>query len=731
MFIIKKLAEYKVAIVPLLILLALSTIRVNDPALLSSFRNQVFDAYQLAVPRKTENKFVSVGTIDEKSLKELGQWPWPRITFSKVISKLREKGAIVVAFDVLFAEQDRFSPNNVANYNTRYGQQKIDPAILSKQFPDGDEIFAKELAASRVVMALAPVKPGVSDLNLTGMRAPVLIKGDGTKMRLPLYQDAIKSLPQFNKAAAGIGSISLEREADGVVRRLPLLSKVGKTFVPALGLEALRLAAGGRGYFLLGDQSGVTGVTIPPRFAFETDAGAALRIRWERFNTDTYFSIADLLNDKVPDQLIKNKIVIIGANATGLYDFKKTPIQANTPGVEIHRQFIETLISGSAPLRQAYFMPLEIFIALVLLAINLFLAIKTKPYLWLSGFIIFVVALPLSSFFSFKNYNVLLDPSFPTFAFILSMTAAFLLKFRDEYKEKMEIKAEFDGYASPAIVKMLTKNRSLVKQGVQKDVTIVFSDLRGFTSLGESFGADVDGFSKLMNRYMDCISQPILNSKGILIKYIGDATMSIHNAPIDDDDHAETAILTALLMIQALREFNIENSGTGLSSLELGLGINSGPAFLGEMGSSLRHSYDAIGDTISTAARIEAQCKEYSLRLLIGEETYQRTKDKFLYLTIDRIFVRGKEDKINIYTIIEDNDGLLSESEFLADKKLHDEMMDLYEKEDFAGTISLCESLKSRFRGQIEPYYGKIIASCREGIKLNSSNKWNEGIHSI
>ena len=281
MIVIRRIIQYKVILIPLFILLGVSAVRVNDPDLLASFRNQVFDAYQVAVPRESANRSVSVGAIDEKSLRKLGQWPWPRVLFSDILKKLREKGAVVVAFDVLFAEQDRFSPANIASYYRRFGEDKIEASSLGRQFPDGDLILANELKLSRAVMAVAPLNPGISKYNLTGMRAPVLIKGDEGKMQLPLYREAVSSLPAFNKAAAGIGSISLEREGDGVVRRLPLFSKVGNTLVPALGLEALRLAVRGRGYFLIGDQSGITGVTMPPHFAFETEGNSALRVRWE------------------------------------------------------------------------------------------------------------------------------------------------------------------------------------------------------------------------------------------------------------------------------------------------------------------------------------------------------------------------------------------------------------------------------------------------------------------
>jgi len=725
MIVIRRIIQYKVILIPLFILLGVSAVRVNDPDLLASFRNQVFDAYQVAVPRESANRSVSVGAIDEKSLRKLGQWPWPRVLFSDILKKLREKGAVVVAFDVLFAEQDRFSPANIASYYRRFGEDKIEASSLGRQFPDGDLILANELKLSRAVMAVAPLNPGISKYNLTGMRAPVLIKGDEGKMQLPLYREAVSSLPAFNKAAAGIGSISLEREGDGVVRRLPLFSKVGKTLVPALGLEALRLAVRGRGYFLIGDQSGITGVTMPPHFAFETEGNSALRVRWEKFNTETYFSIADLIDDTVPDHIIKNKIVIIGANATGLYDFKKTPIKDNTPGVEIHRQFIETLISGTAPLRQDYFTPLEIFFVIIILIINLYLVIKTKPFVWLSGFLMFFGLIPVLSFYSFKHYNLLIDPSFPLATFVVSMTAAFLLKFRDEFKEKIAIKQQFAGYTSPTVVRLLQENPRLVKDGVKKEISICFSDLRGFTPLGESFGDDVKGLTELMNGYMDAITQPILDQYGMVIKYIGDASVHIHNAPIDDSDHPKSAVKAGLLMLDAVEKFNKKITSEGHPPVAMGAGINTGLAYLGEMGSSARHSYDVLGDAVSTAARIESKCKEYGCLLLVGEATYDKTEDEFFYLKVDDLAVKGKSVGTRIYTVLSDMDFMMKNTDWGWAEKQHKRMHELYMEQKFDLAIKSCNELYNEFDGKMQGYYDMWIERCEFMKNQPLPEDWN------
>jgi len=291
-------------------------------------------------------------------------------------------------------------------------------------------------------------------------------------------------------------------------------------------------------------------------------------------------------------------------------------------------------------------------------------------------------------------------------------------RFTKEFFEKQAIKKQFAGYASPTVVRMLQENPSLIKDGMKKEISICFSDLRGFTPLGESFGDDVKGLTKLMNGYMDAITQPVLDADGMIIKYIGDASMHVHGAPLDDPEHPKSAVRTGLMMLRAVEKFNEKITAEGRPPIGMGAGINSGLGYLGEMGSTSRHSYDVLGDAVSTAARIESKCKEYGCLLLVGGATVEQCKDDFFFLKIDDLAVKGKSVGIPIYTVIEHH----CDKE---QKAQHDTMHDLYRSQKFDDAIHQCIELKGAFGGQLDAYYDMWIERCEFQKTQDLPKDWN------
>jgi adenylate cyclase len=271
------------------------------------------------------------------------------------------------------------------------------------------------------------------------------------------------------------------------------------------------------------------------------------------------------------------------------------------------------------------------------------------------------------------------------------------------------------------VVKLLQESPELVKRGIKKDVSIVFSDLRGFTPLGESFGDDVAGLTRIMNGYMDAITEPVLDADGMIIKYIGDASMHIHNAPIDDERHAHTAVETGLKMLRAVEKFNEDVIiPEGRPPVGMGAGINTGLGYIGEMGSTKRHSYDVLGDAVSTAARVESKCKEYGCLLLVGEETYEQTKNDFFYLKVDDLQVKGKSVGLSIYTVLDD-----PKPSWTATQKHHEQMHNLYRAQMFDEAIQQCNLIKRGFDGQMEKYYDMWIERCEFMKTQNLPQDWN------
>jgi adenylate cyclase len=349
---------------------------------------------------------------------------------------------------------------------------------------------------------------------------------------------------------------------------------------------------------------------------------------------------------------------------------------------------------------------------IVLLAAGVLLLFLTR---WVYVGLGTVVALSMGgvavSMYAYSQYLYLFDATAFVSGILLVALHAYGVKFVSEFLQKQAIKKQFAGYASPTVVRLLQENPDLIKKGVKKEVSILFSDLRGFTPLGESFGDDVAGLTRIMNGYMDAITQPVLDADGMIIKYIGDASMHIHNAPIEDLNHPSTAVRTGLKMLRAVDTFNRDVIvPQGRPPVGMGAGINTGLGYIGEMGSTARHSYDVLGDAVSTAARIESKCKEYGCLLLVGGATVQRCADEFFFLKIDDLAVKGKSVGVAIYTVL-DPDVTVA-AEYLLAQETHNEMHSCYRQQKWDDAITLCEELKDEFDGQMKKYYSMWIERC-------------------
>jgi adenylate cyclase len=360
-------------------------------------------------------------------------------------------------------------------------------------------------------------------------------------------------------------------------------------------------------------------------------------------------------------------------------------------------------------------------ITTAVLGIALVLLGRFAPY-WLAGgsIVVFVGGLAYAVYYAWTTHLYLLDATMPIVTVVLVGLHAVFNRFVSEYFQKQAIKKQFAGYASPTVVRMLQENPALIKDGMKKEVSICFSDLRGFTPLGESFGDDVKGLTKIMNGYMDAITQPILDADGMVIKYIGDASMHVHNAPIDDPEHPKTAVQCGLDMLKAVEIFNDKITSEGRPPVGMGAGINTGLGYLGEMGSTQRHSYDVLGDSVSTAARIESKCKEYGCVLLIGDATYQQTKDDFFYLKIDDLAVKGKTVGIGIWTVLDN-----TKPAWRTAKRKHEEMHEFYKAQKFDDAISSCKLLHNHFDEKMSAYYDMWIERCEYMKTQDLPKDWN------
>ena len=667
--------------------------RYSDPWILETVRMKALDVHQQNQETVILEDIVTV-EIDNKTMDKNGQWPWPREIMQRELIKLFESGAGLVVMPILFSQPDRGGK---------------------------DKEFAELLAQLPVVIGQIPANEAKGNPVPRGV---AVIGGNGEDPPwtnwIYEYDSAVGPVKEIGDVAAGVGMMSSPPESDGVLRRLPLVVQINNQLFPSISLETLRVAAGDPSYQMKASgEAGVEALRIPKFSKIITDANGSIWIDFQ-YKTKT-MSLADI-DPNAEESFVQGKIVILSPTASGIDNPVATPVGV-LQGHDVIATSIATMMTGTNISRPWWSDFAEIgavaiggaILAVVVLVLPWFVSL-IAPVLVVGSFF-------TSSYLFGQGY--LIDWSYPALGMFFIWSISAFMRFMEEYKEKMEIKKQFAGYASPTVVRLLQENPALIKDGMKKEISICFSDLRGFTPLGESFGDDVKGLTEIMNGYMDAITQPILDSNGMVIKYIGDASMHIHNAPIDDDDHPRSAVKTGLQMLSAVEKFNDKIVSEGKPPIGMGAGINTGLGYLGEMGSTMRHSYDVLGDAVSTAARIESKCKEYGCLLLVGEATYDLTENDFFYLKVDELAVKGKSVGIRIYTVLSEMDWMMENTNWCIAESQHIKMHQYYRNQQFDQAIRLCNALLNEFDGRMKNYYTMWIERC-EFMKTQPLEKdWN------
>ena len=660
-----------------LLLICLTWIYTINPSLIESIRLRYFDTLIINQPIQDNNIYAI--NIDEDTINKYGQWPFPRENYSDIIVDLYDRGAGLVVWNVLMSEEDRFGGD--ADLSMTLTQV---PVILTMI---GTEENKNE-----------PYNPGAGIINSDYMHLIPSISGITTNINV------------LETNAVGTGIADTYPEIDGVTRRAPLVFESNGILYPNVTMEVMRVIAGDPSFQIKLSPLGVDKLRIPQFGIIQTNALGEIWIDWSQgYKTASAVDLPEDLNGAV---------VFVGVTAGGITQ----PISTAKGGVwphEMQAAMLGTTFNDSNISRHPDAKAWGELAALVIAGV-LLIALSRWTYIGLGFFVLTLTGFVGGSIYGFAQYGLLIDGLTISFLLLLLGTFRYSVKFISEFLEKQAIKKQFAGYASPTVVRMLQENPSLIKDGMKKEISICFSDLRGFTPLGESFGDDVKGLTKIMNGYMDAITQPILDADGMVIKYIGDASMNVHNAPIDDPNHPHTAVQCALDMLKAVEKFNDKITAEGRPPVGMGAGINTGLGYLGEMGSTQRHSYDVLGDSVSTAARIESKCKEYGMVLLIGEATYEKTKDDFFYLKLDDLAVKGKSIGISIYTVLDDVKS--NWDKFL---KIHRNMLKFYRNKQFDKAIELCNILTGEFDKKMDGYYEMWIERCEYMKTQDLPEDWN------
>jgi adenylate cyclase len=677
----------------LALLIGLAALRIADPAPIEELRIRTFDTFQLIDPRIKSARPVAIVDIDEKSLAKLGQWPWPRTRIADLITNLTKLGAAVIAFDVIFSEPDRLNPDIAADTF-----RNLDEGVREKlrALPSNDQLFADAMGRSRVVLGESGLPYVLTELDKTLPVTGLAMLGEDPQRFMFNFPGLLRNTPVLEKAAGGRGLLTINPERDGIIRRVPMIMQAQGTTMPSLSFEMLRVATGTDTIFIKSDQAGIKSIAVKG-FELPTDRNGQLWVHFARYDPSLYVSAADLLEGDVAPEKIARKLVLIGTSAVGLNDIKTTPVSPAMPGVEIHAQVLESALTR-AVLSQPYYGPaLEFLAALILGILVIAFAPLFGPVTLVAVGALFASLLVGTSWYFYTQHRLLIDFTYP----LLSTTSIYLTliftSFVREQAQRRQIRSAFGQYLSPALIEQLAQSpEKLVLGGEEREMTIMFSDVRGFTTISESFKSDPQGLTALMNRFLTPLTNAILARKGTIDKYMGDAIMAFWNAPLDDREHQLNACEAALDMLERIdvlnkqREQEAQEGGPRYIPINVGVGLNTGVCVVGNMGSDLRFDYSVLGDSVNLASRLEGQSKEYGFPIIVGSKTALAVKDKFAILELDFIMVKGKKEPEVIYAIAGREDTAQS-GRFQRLRNLTIEMLACYRGRDWEGALAAIE----------------------------------------
>ena len=697
------------------LLVVLLAIRVWDPRPLEELRLRSFDFFQTTSPRDSAVRPVVIVDIDESSLSAFGQWPWPRTILADLLTRLYEWQAAAIAFDVIFPEPDRSSLNEAVKH---FRDLDDDTRGRLLHLPSNDEVFAQAIGRGNVVLGQA----GINAFHPRSLEKPpetaFATVGPDPSPYLIAFPYILRNLPKLEQAAVGHGLISIRTERDGMVRRVPIVMQAEDKIVPALTLDLLRVATGSSTIMIRTDESGIQSVAVPG-LELPTDRNGRIWVYFGPHDKARFVSAKDVVEGNVAPEIFAGKLVLVGTSAIGLLDVKTTPVLSAMPGVEVHAQLLEAALTNSLLVAPSYAIVVEMIGALIGGGVLALLAPAASVLMLFASAALAAAAFVAASWILFSRYQMLFDATFPLIATLSVYMSMVLMGYFREQLDRRRIRSAFAQYLSPTLVEQLANSpQRLVLGGEERVITVLFSDVRGFTTIAETYKDNPHGLTTLMNRFLTPLTNAIMARNGTIDKYMGDAVMAFWNAPLDDPAHESDACHAALDMLERVdalnqeREREASTSGTRFVPIKIGIGINTGRCTVGNMGSDLRFQYTVMGDSVNLASRLEGQTKAYGLPILIGSRTAAAVAEQFALLEIDSIRVKGKTEAEVIYAIVGRADVAAS-PEF---RSLQDHWAMLrvcYRKQDWTGALKMidlcrCECERLGLVGLIDAYADRI-----------------------
>ena len=655
------LRRYASFAVPGAVLALVLALRILDPGgVLEEVRLRVFDGYQRLAPRETEVTAVRVVDIDDESLSRIGQWPWPRTVVADLIQRLSMSGAVAVGLDIIFPEPDRTSPAEAVRLWPRV--DGLGPLLA--QLPDHDAVLAEILAAAPVITGFVLTTEGNARVPLR--KGTFAHAGIDPAPFVPGFSGAVASLPVLERAARGNGSINSVSDRDGILRRVPMVLRLSDRLYASLVTETLRIAqrastsiiraSGAQATVSFGAETGIDSIKIGD-FVVPTDAQGQFWLHYAPIGRERTLPAWKVLSGEAGDEEFDGTIVLIGTSAAGLKDLRPSPIDPALPGIEAHAQAIEQILSGRFLSRPDWADGAELlYVAGFGLALMLTLRRIGAAWSAVVGATAAVLAIA-ASWQAFRFFGLLFDPVTPVAATLAIYISATLMSYLATEREKREVRTAFSQYLAPAMVERLASDPTQLKLGGEtRDMTFLFCDVRGFTTISESFKSDPQALTRLINMFLTPMTDRILASRGTIDKYMGDCIMAFWNAPLDDPQHQANACRAALAMRAELVELNgrleaeAVRDGRRFLALAIGIGLNSGNVVVGNMGSDQRFDYSVLGDAVNLASRLEGQSKTYGVDIVVGETT-RAAAPGFAWLELDLIAVKGKAEAVRIHAL--------------------------------------------------------------------------------
>ena len=702
-----------------LVLFAL-TVRVVDPIPVQIVRNLTFDVFQQIAPRESQPFPVAIIDVDDASLAEIGQWPWPRTRFAEMIDNATRDGAVALAFDIIFSERDRLSPGQIAGDNPDLPENLRD-ALAG--LPDNDDALSQAMARSRVILGQTSVRTAKAGQESDGEipQVPHARVGLDPMPFLMKFPNLVENLPELEKVAAGRGVFNVRPDPDGVYRRTPIVVSVENRVRLGLAPELLRIATGGKPFAIRTNEAGIDGVVLAGKLV-RTAQDGTVRPYLTPSLPSRFVSAADVITGRMQKGRLTGHLVLVGTSAIGLEDYRTTSLGTQMPGVEIHAQLLENILSDSLLKRPNYAIAIELVAAFAMCLLLIILTpIMNATFLIVSA-LMFLSSFGWASYILFTTKRMLIDPSFPILAglaTIMFMSAANYLR---EERRRQQIRNAFGQYVSRDLVDELSESQDRLKLGGEnRELTLLFSDVRGFTAIAEGYRDDPGGLTALMNRFLNLMSNAILEHGGTIDKFMGDAVMAFWNAPLDHEDHARAACAAALEMVVAVDRLNRERDAEAAAenrdfqSIEIGIGLNTGACTVGNMGSDIRFDYTAMGDPVNLASRLEGQTRNYGVSIVAGSSTEAAVHNDFALIELDLIRVKGKNQPEHIFALL--GGAKLREDSLFADlAMLNAAMLSAYRDTNWDQAETLLDEMEPigleidhRLAGYFQVYRDRIV----------------------